>query len=78
MHGKVTTIGRHLSIIEKHYRLVGHVLIGEAKNAMKNKGKIIKVKRNLDTSKTTTVACMRILGIDEIIEECFYMHNHRL
>ena len=45
--GRSRTVGRHLSIIEKHYRLAGHVLIGEAKNAMKNKEKIIKVKRNL-------------------------------
>ena len=40
-------VGRHLSTIEKHYRLVGHTLIGETKNAMKNKGKNTKVKRNL-------------------------------
>ena len=45
--GRSRAVGRHLSTIERHYKLVGHVLIGEAKNAMKNKGKITKIKRNL-------------------------------
>ena len=44
---KSHTVGRHLSTIEKHYRLVGYVLIGETKNVMKNDGKIAKVKKNL-------------------------------
>ena len=45
--GRSRAVGRHLSAIESHYKLVGHVLIGEAKSAMKNKGKVTKVKRNL-------------------------------
>ena len=40
-------IGRHLSIIEDHYKLVGHMLIGGTKSAIQNKGKITKIKRNL-------------------------------
>ena len=40
-------VERHLSIIENHYKLVGHVLIREVKSVMKNKGKTTKVKRNL-------------------------------
>ena len=49
--GRSRAVGRHLSIIKNHYKLVGHVLIGEAKNAMKNKRKITKVKRNLTRPK---------------------------
>ena len=47
MHGKVTWVGKHLSIIEGHCKLVEHVLIGEAKSVMKNKEKITKIKINL-------------------------------
>ena len=60
---KSRTIGRHLSIIERHYKLVGHVLIGEAKSTMKN-------KEEIDTSRISTVACKRILGIDDITKKC--------
>ena len=64
-------VGRHLSIIEDHYKLVGHVLIGKAKSAMKNKGKITKVMRSLTHPRQLhTVACKGILGIVEITEEC--------
>ena len=35
------------------------MLIGEAKSAMKNKGKITKVKEEFDTSKTTTSGMQR-------------------
>ena len=45
--GRSRAVGRHLSIIEGQYKLAGHMLIGEAKSAMKNKGKITKIKRNL-------------------------------
>ena len=45
--GRSCAVERHLLIIEDHYKLVGHVLIGEAKSALKNKGKITKVKWNL-------------------------------
>ena len=45
--GRSRVFARHLSTIEDHYKLVGEVLIGEAKSAMKNKGKITKVKSNL-------------------------------
>ena len=45
--GRSRAVGRYLSIIEDHYKLVGHMLIGEPKSAMKNKRKITKVKRNL-------------------------------
>ena len=40
-------VGKYLTTIEKHCRLVRHALIGEAKKAIKYKGKITKVKRNL-------------------------------
>ena len=39
-------IARHSSIIEGHYKLVGHILIGEAKSTIKNKGQITKIRRN--------------------------------
>ena len=42
-----SAIGRHLSVIEGHYKLVEHVLIEEAKSTIKNKRKIIKGKGNL-------------------------------
>ena len=45
--GRSRVVGRHLSNIEYYYKLVEHVLVGEAKSAMKNKGKTTKVKRNL-------------------------------
>ena len=61
--GRSRVFARHLSTIEDHYKLVGEVLIGEAKSAMKNKGKITKVK-------ITTVAYKEILGIDDTVEEC--------
>ena len=45
--GRSRAIGRHLSTIEDHYKLVEHVLIREARCAMKNKGKVTKIKRSL-------------------------------
>ena len=35
-------------------------------------------KKELDTSKTTTVTCKRILEIDKITEKMFCMHNDGL
>ena len=49
--GRSRAVGRYLSIIEDHYKLVGRVLIGEAKSTMKHKVKITKVKRNLIDSR---------------------------
>ena len=49
--GRLHEVGRHLSAIEGHYKLVGHMLIEEAKSAMKNKGKVTKIKRNLTCPK---------------------------
>ena len=49
--GRSRAVGRHLSIIEDHYKLVRQVLIEEVKSAMKNKRKITKVKKNLTRPK---------------------------
>ena len=62
VHEKVTWVGRHLSNIENHHKLVGYVLIGEAKSTMKN-------KEEINTFRTSTMACKRILGIGDIVEE---------
>lgn len=46
VHWKVMRLWGHLSIVEDYYKLVGHVLIKEAKTDILTRGKTTKVKEN--------------------------------
>ena len=69
--GSSRVVGRHLSTIERHYKVARHVSKGEARN------KILYNKWRIDTSKANTVACRKVGGLEKF-RGTIYKENHEL